>query len=236
MHKLAEVMKELSRHGSETVRKTLRRHGASEHILGVKIADLKVIAKEIKGNQDLAMELYRTGIGDAQYLAGLVADGRVMSRKELESWAAVADWHMISGYTVPWVASESSYARSLAMKWIRSRKETLKVSGWSTYAGIVTTQEDDELDLDEIRSLLQRVETDISKVPNRVRYCMNAFVIAVGSYVKPLSKTAKATAKRLGKVKSDKAETACEIPVALDYIEKIEKRGSAFKKRRTIRC
>jgi 3-methyladenine DNA glycosylase AlkD len=34
---------------------------------------LKVIAKQIKGNQALAMELYKTGNTDAMYLAGIVA-------------------------------------------------------------------------------------------------------------------------------------------------------------------
>ena len=236
MDDIKSVLKALEKKGSAATKKTLQRHGAGDNIYGVKVADLKVIAKKIKGEQELALELYDTGNGDAMYLAGLVADGRQMTKKQLEAWAKQAEWHMISGYTVPWVATESQHARSLAMKWIGSKKENLGTSGWATYAGLVTVSPDDELDLDEVRSLLEKVEADIGKVPNRVRYMMNAFVIAVGSYVKPLSKAAKATAKRLGKVEVDMGDTACKVPLALEYIEKIEKRGSAFKKRKTIRC
>lgn len=44
-------------------------------MFGVSVADMKVIAKRIKGEQDLACELYQTGNSDAMYLAGMVADG-----------------------------------------------------------------------------------------------------------------------------------------------------------------
>ena len=143
---------------------------------------------------------------------------------------------MISSYTVPWVAAESTHARPLALKWIRSRTASIAVAGWNTYAGIVTMTPDDELDLDEVKGLLKKIEGEIDAAPDRVRYNMNGFVIAVGTYVKPLSKAAKATAKRLGRVEVDMGDTSCKVPVALEYIEKCEKAGRAGKKRKTIRC
>jgi 3-methyladenine DNA glycosylase AlkD len=48
-------------------------------MFGVKVGDLKPIVKQIKGDQELAMQLYATGNSDAMYLAGLVADGRKMT-------------------------------------------------------------------------------------------------------------------------------------------------------------
>ena len=95
---------------------------------------------------------------------------------------------------------------------------------------------DTELDPAEIKSLLKKVEREIDSAPNRVRYTMNAFVIAVGGYVLPLSKHAKGTAKKLGKVEVDMHGTACKVPLATAYIEKIEKSGRAGKKRKTIKC
>ena len=117
-----------------------------------------------------------------------------------------------------------------------SRKEHVAACGWSTYGGIVTTTADEELDLAEVRSLLKRIENEIDSAPNRVRYTMNGFVIAVGAYVKPLMKQAKATARKLGKVSVDMHGTSCKVPVALDYIGKIESMGRVGKKRKTIRC
>jgi len=236
MNNIDQVLKALEKKGNEQTRKIFERHGAGGKMFGVKVADMKVIAKQIKGNQELACELYDTGNYDAMYLAGIVADGQQMTRKQLEGWARAADWQMISEYTVPWVASESDHGRSLANKWIAARKEQVASAGWNTWAGLVTTVPDDELDMAEIKALLKKVEKEIDSAPNRVRYTMNGFVIAVGAYVGPLSKQAKATAKKLGKVAVDMNGTACKVPVALDYIEKIEKTGRAGKKRKTIRC
>jgi hypothetical protein len=142
----------------------------------------------------------------------------------------------LSEFTVPGVATESPHAHELAMKWINSKKESIASGGWCTYAGIVATKPDDELDLSEIEDLLKQVAKHIHKAPNQVRSTMNAFVIAVGSYVKPLLKQAKAAAKSIGTVSVDMGDTACKVPLASAYIEKVESAGRVGKKRKTIKC
>lgn len=231
-----QVMKELKKKGSDSTRKTYLRHGAPDDLFAVKIADLKMIAKQIKGNQELACELYETGNHDAMYLAGLVADGSQMTKRQLDGWVKKATWHMLSEYTVAWVASESPHARDLAMKWMRSKKEPIAISGWSTYSAIVATRPDEELDLGEIRELLDRVGKEIDSAPNYVRCTMNAFVIAVGSYVRPLLAHARRVAKKLGTVSVDMGDTACQVPLATAYIDKVEKAGRIGKKRKTVKC
>ena len=236
MSTVKQVMKALEAKGSEQTRKIFKRHGAGDNMYGVKVADMKVIAKTIKGDHDLACELYETGNYDAMYLAGMVADGKKMNKTELNAWAKSADWQMIAEYTVPWVASESPHGRDVAMKWIDDKKEHVAAAGWNTYSGLLATIADEDLDLKEIKALLKRVEKEIDGAHGRVRYCMNGFVIAVGSYVTALAKEAKATAKKLGKVEIDMGGTACKVPLATDYIAKIEKMGRVGKKRKTIRC
>jgi 3-methyladenine DNA glycosylase AlkD len=236
MNTVDQVMAELKKKADAKTRATLLRHGAPSGILGVKIADLKTIARKIKGNQSLACELYQTGVADAMYLAGIVADGSQMSKQQLDSWAKGATWHMLSQYTVPGVAAESHHARELATKWIKSKQELIASSGWNTYAGILATRPDEELDLVEVEQLLNHIADQIDDAPNEVRYTMNSFVIAVGSYVKPLLKQAKRVAKAIGAVSVDMGDTACQVPLASAYIEKIESAGRIGKKRKTIKC
>ena len=235
MNTVAQVMAELEKKGKEQTRKTYARHGVTGPMFGVSIADLKTIAKKIKGNQALACELYETGNYDAMYLAGLVADGSQMSKKQLETWARAATARMISEYTVPWVASQSADAR-LGIEMDRLQAGIHRLGGWHTYAGIVATTPDEDLDLAEISGLLDRVVAEIHTAANYVRYAMNGFVIAVGAYVKPLLKQAKAVAKQIGTVSVDMGDTACKVPVALDYIEKIETAGRVDNKRKTTKC
>lgn len=236
MNTLKQVMTELKKRGKAQTRKIYARHGIPEDTFGVSIADLKTIAKKIKGNQSLAYELYDSGNYDAMYLAGIVADGSLMTKKQLESWVKNTTCGMISQYTIPSVACENSHARSLAMKWIRSRTELIACSGWCTYAGVLATRHDEDLDLLEIKTLLNHIKKEISDAPNLVRYTMNGFVIAVGSYVKPLLKQAKQAAKTIGVVSVDMGETACKVPLASAYIEKIETAGRVGKKRKSVKC
>ncbi len=238
MANVASVMAELKKKGTEKTRKIYARHGmATDKMFGVSMADLKIIAKTIKGQQALACGLYETGNLDAMYLAGMVADGSKMTPKELNAWAeGAANLQMISEYTVPWVTVENPQGRELARQWIKSKKEHVASSGWCTYSGLVATKPDDALDLAEIEDILGTVVTGIKAAQNRVRHTMNGFVIAVGSYVKPLLKQAKAAAREIGAVTVDMGDTACNVPLATAYIEKIEAAGRVGKKRKTIRC
>lgn len=232
------IMSELKKKGSEKTSKIYARHGmATECMFGVSIADLKVIAKTIKGQQALACELYETGNLDAMYLAGLVADGSKMTKKQLNGWAdGAVNLKMISEYTVPWVTVENPDARDLAIQWIKSKKEHVACSGWCTYAGLLAIKTDEALDLTEIESLLGTIVKEIHRAQNRVRHTMNGFVIAVGTYVKPLLKQAKASARHIGAVSVDMGDTACNVHLATAYIEKIEAAGRVGQKRKTIRC
>ena len=65
---------------------------------------------------------------------------------------------------------------------------------------------------------------------------MNHFVISVGGYVQPLLKDAKRVAKSIGKVEVDMGNTSCKVPVATDYIAKLESTGRIGKKRKSAKC
>lgn len=206
-------------------------------VLGVSVAELKAIAKTIKRQQELACEFYATGIMEAMYLAGMVADGSKLTAAQLNEWAeGAAGLQMISEYTVAWVAVENAKGRELALKWMKSKNEAVAASGWCTYSGLVATMPDEKLDLREIEGLLATVKKEIQGAPNRVRYTMNNFVISVGTYAKPLFKLAKSTASQIGDVSVDVGETACKVPVASDSIAKVEGMGRVGLKKKTIRC
>jgi len=238
MATVATVMAELKKKGSEKTKAILAKHGLpAERTFGVSVADLKVIAKGIKGQQALACELYATGNVDAMYLAGLVADGAQLTKKDLDKWAAgAAGMPMISEYTVPWMAVENAQGREAALAWMKSNEESVAAAGWCTYAGLLATKGDAELDLKEIEGLLGTVVKEIGGAKNRVRLAMNGFVIAVGSYVKPLVKQAKAAAQKMGTVTADMGDTACKIRSASEAIAKVEASGKLGKKKKTMRC
>ncbi|HET6724268.1 MAG TPA: DNA alkylation repair protein [Chitinophagaceae bacterium] len=231
-----QVMKELEKKGSESIRKIFQNHGNSGPMYGVKVADLKVIQKKVKKDHQLAMELYSTGNYDAMYLAGLIADESKMSKKDIQQWVERSHSKGISEYTVAWVAAESDYGWELGMKWIDSPKENIASAGWNTLSGVIAMIPDSELDIATIKKLLQRIVKEIHAAPNRVRYTMNGFVIGVGGYIKELTKDAIEMAKKIGDVYVDMEGTACKVPSAADYIKKMEAKGYIGKKKKTVKC
>lgn len=233
---LQEVLDELKAFGSESVKKIFLNHGAVEPFWGVKVGDMKTIVKKIKNNQALAMQLYDSGISDAKYLAGLVADGNKMTKEEIQKWAENSGWYMISDYTVPWVASESRFGQELALEWIESHNELIASSGWATLSALVSMKPDNELDLTLYKKLLERVEKTIAQADNRVKYSMNGFVIALGAGVSSLTKDAMAVGIKNGKVHVNLGNTACNVPYAPDYIQKIMDMGKVGRKKKTMKC
>ncbi len=233
---VAEIMEQLANLGSETTKNTFKKHGAQEPFFGVRIGDLKPIQKNLKKNYALAKELYSTGNSDAMYLAGLIADEKAMTKADLQEWVEQANWYLHSEYTVAQVAAESAHGFELAQKWITSDNKRIASAGWATFTHLVSIKPDDTLDIPFLSGLLDRIAVEIHTQPNRVRYTMNSFIIAAGSFVPDLTIKAKLTANKVGKVKVNMGETACKVPDALNYIEKLEDMQRIGKKKKAARC
>lgn len=231
-----QILAELKALGSEGYVRIIRKHGVAGPAFGVKIEDLKKIQKREKKNYQLALDLYDTGVYDAMYLAGLIADDAKMSKKDLNHWLDKANGGPLCNYSVAWVAAESNHGRELSLEWIDSKKPDVAAAGWATLACLASIKEDADLDIPELKTLLQRVQKAIHDQPDRVRYAMNQFVISLGTYVRPLSEPAILAAEKIGTVAVDVGDTACKVPFAPDYIRKAVKHNPTAKKRKTAKC
>jgi hypothetical protein len=143
---------------------------------------------------------------------------------------------MISGCTVPWVASEHPEAVEIAMKWIESPKEGIAEAGWATLCAVASVVADEKLPVKELDALLTHVVKTIHTAPNRVRHGMNQFVICCGTYVAPLAEKALTAARKIGKVAVDMGPTACQVPDAEPYIIKSRRGLTIAPKRKTAKC
>jgi 3-methyladenine DNA glycosylase AlkD len=231
-----EIIEEIKPLGRDSYKKVLFNHGVKEPCFGVKIEDLKKIQKRIRKDYRLALDLYDTGVYDAMYLAGLIADDARMTKKDLQRWIDKAYGGALPGSTVPGVAAGNPHGHDLALEWIESSQEREASAGWATLSALISVKDDAELDLGELKRLLRRVQQAIHKEPDLVRYQMNSFVIAVGCFVKPLTELALQTAEAIGRVMADLGNNACQVPFAPEYIRKVEKRGTIGKKRKSAKC
>src|SRR5262245_35437935 len=232
-----KILAEIKPLGRESYKRMLfNNYDVREPCFGVKIGNLKKIQKRIKMDYQLALDLYDTGNYDAMYLAGLIADDARMTKKDLQRWVKKAYGGALAGATVAWVAAGSPHGWEMALEWIDSKNELIATAGWATLSSLVSIKDDAELDLAELKRLLQRVQKTIRQAPDAVRYAMNGFLIAAGCYVKPLAEFALQTSEKIGPVTAHLGNSACQVPLAADYIRKAEKRGAVGKKRKTAKC
>ena len=200
------------------------------------MADLKIVLKHTKKNHLLSLQLYDTGNSDAMYLAGLMADETKISEAQLQNWVEKAYWSYLNEFAVPWVASETKFGFELGRKWINSEKENIAAAGWSTLSSYAAVNKDEDLDIHSYSQLLEKIAAEIHDAPNRVKQTMNAFVIAIGTYIKELTEKSLNIAEKIGKVSVDMHGTACKVPFAVEYIQKNLQTGRVGKKRKTARC
>jgi len=231
-----EIMAELQANSSESIKKILLKHGVMEPLFGVKVEFLKTIKKKIKKDYVLAKALYATGNADAMYLAGLIADDEQMTKADLETWVKQAFSCNIGGYTVPWVTAGGKYGYELGLEWITSKEEHIAAAGWAVLSNWVALKNDTDLNLAALKDLLANVVSNIQTSPDRIRPAMNNFVIALGTYVAPLTDAAIAASGKIGTLTIVKEGTACKVPNAAEYINKAAAKGSIGKKKKTVKC
>lgn len=231
---LSEVMKELETLGSDRMKKYYMNQGAKEPVYGVASGALKPLAKKLKHNQQLANELYETGNYDAMYLAGMIANPKVMTPDDFERWIKKAYFHMISDFIVSVTLAETEFAMEVADKFISSGEELVMSAGWSCYEWLLGVRKDMEFDKVKIYNLLKQVEENIHKMPNWTRHAMNGFVIAVGVSYIPLHEEAKHTAELIGEVTVGNHSSS--VLNAYDSIKKEVDKGRLGFKRRNVRC
>lgn len=232
----ATVMNALEGLGTERTKRTYMSQGAREPLFGIAIKDLNPIAKKIKINQPLAEELYASGNYDAMYLAGMIANVKNMTEADYDRWMDQAYFYMLSDYTVAIMLADSPLAFRLADKWIASNEDLRMSAGWSTYTWMLGVKKDGEFDAERLRHLLHLVRDTIHQSPNRTRYAMNSFLMAVGVSFVPLHEEAAEVANMVGEVTVSKGKGTGSVAVASEAIAKAATQGRLGFKRKALRC
>ena len=76
---LTETLSKLESLGEEKVRAMHLKNGARENIFGVKMGDIRALAKKIKTDHELALQLWETENIDARLLAILIIKPKALS-------------------------------------------------------------------------------------------------------------------------------------------------------------
>jgi len=215
-----EALKQLKALGNEKVRKQNAKGGAGDNQFGVSLGDIRVLAKKIRTNHELALLLWETGNVDAQFLAVLLIDAKKLSAGALDrmvrsiTFVRVADW--LNAYVV----RQHPDKEMLRQKWMAADDRWLARAGWDLTAERIA-KSPDGLDLP---ALLDRIESEMGGAPPEVQWTMNFTLAAIGIHVPALRKRAMAIGEKLGVYRDYPVSKGCTSPFAPIWISEMVRR------------
>src|SRR5436853_6798695 len=171
-----EILAQLKALGDDARRAHNTKAGAPDNQFGVKLGDIRAMAKKIKTDHELAINLWDTSNVEAQLLATLILKPRSLSADELDkltrstTCAQVADW--LNAYIV----AQHPEKEALREKWMKAKDRWAARAGWHFTASRVN-KGGDGLDLP---ALLERIEKEMPRAIPEVQWTMNNTLAAIG--------------------------------------------------------
>lgn len=198
---------------------------AGKNQFGVPMGDLRALAKAIKSDHALALELWKTGNIDAQLLAILILKPQELSAKQLERmvrearFSQVAEW--LSAYVVK--ARSETEREQWRVAWIEDEDPWVARAGWQLTASRINRggAAADGLDL---AALLDRIEQQMPKAPPETQWTMNNTLIAIGVHHAKLRKRVLAIGAAIGLYKDWPVSKGCVIPYVPVCVPELVKR------------
>ena len=220
MSTVAELTAELAALENPKARVINERHG-DDH--GVNLAALRAIAKRLKTQHELAVELWATGDTATRLLALLVCRPKEFSADELDAMLREARAPKVIDWLVNYVVKKGPHAEALRLRWSADAEPTVAAAGWALTADRVVKRPDG-LDLD---GLLDTIEGGMRQAPNRLQWEMNTTLAQIGITQPGLRARALHIGEELGVLKDYPTPPNCTSPYAPIWIREIVRRQEA---------
>ena len=151
---LNETLKQLKALGNAKVRAQNTKSGAGDNQFGVSLGDIRVLAKKIRTNHELALSLWETGNVDAQFLATLLIQPKKLSAKEMDRMVRSITFVRVADWLIAYVVRQHPDKEALRRDWMAADDRWAARAGWDLTAERVA-KSPDGLDLP---ALLARIE------------------------------------------------------------------------------
>ena len=166
-----------------------------ERALGVRIPDIRQLAKELGTDHGLALALWRTEVHEARILASMVADPERVTERQMESWVRGIDSWDVCDQVCGNLFDRTPFARAKAVEWAGREQEFVKRAGFAIMAWRAV--HDRVADDREFLELLPVIEREAGDPRNFVKKAVSWALRQIGKRSRPLNRAATAVAKRL---------------------------------------
>ena len=219
-------MAKLEALGNEGVRKMNAKNGSGDNQFGVKMGDIRPIAKEIKANPELARQLWQTGNWDARLLATLLMKPNQVTADELDEMVRSIPYiesgmiSQLGDWLTSYVIKLHPQKEALRQKWMASSDTMPARAGWSLTAERIA-KEPAGLD---ISGLLDRIEREMASKNSMIQWTMNYALAEIGINFPEHRERALEIGEKIGAFRDYPTSKGCTSPFAPIWITEMVKR------------
>ncbi len=217
---VSEVLAALEAKADPKMMAVYAKRGQVEMHFGVKMGDLRAIAKQIKTNHSLALELWATDCLDAMLLATLIIKPKQLSEDDLDRMIREVKNTQLADWLIPYVIKVHPCKEGLRDRWMKDDHPMALRAGWSLTAERVA-KSSDGLDLS---ALLNRIESEMSAADPLAQWTMNCALAEIGINHPALRERAVAIGESLGVYREYPVSKGCTSPFAPVWIAEMVKR------------
>ncbi|HTY35572.1 MAG TPA: DNA alkylation repair protein, partial [Bacteroidota bacterium] len=198
---LPEVLTELKALANPAVARRMERFGLpSEGSLGISAPHLHALAKKIGTDQNLSLQLWKTGIRDAQTLAALIGDPALVTDSQMERWIKDVDSWGTCDACCGCLFVYSPLALKKAFQWCEDEREFVKRAGFVLMAEAAIHRK--ELADSAFRPMLRAIRKGSTDERNFVRKAVNWALRQIGKRNLRLNKLAIAEGEKIRNIDS----------------------------------
>jgi 3-methyladenine DNA glycosylase AlkD len=194
----------------------MKRYGIdNSKALGVSMPKVRQLAKEIKKDQALSLDLWKTGIHECRILASMIGDPKLVTSMQMDAW--VADFHSwdVCDQVCGNLFDRTEFAIDKAIEYSSSKEEYIKRAGFVLMAEFaVHNKKADDIEFVQFFPIMEREAWDDR---NFVKKAVNWALRQIGKRNRTLHKLAIETAQRIGQQESRSAKWIAKN--ALDELE-----------------
>lgn len=222
---LNEALARLESLGSEKMRAQNAKHGVGDHQYGVKMGDIRALAKEIKSDHALALELWDSGWFEARQLALLVLKPKQLSAEELDRMVRSNSLDQVADWLGSNVIKAHPEKETLRQSWMGSTHPMAARAGWGLTAERIAKDADGV----DLTALLDRIEREMPSAAPEAQWTMNTALAFIGIHHPEHRARALAVGEALGIYRDYPTSPGCTSPFAPLWINEMVRRQPAAK-------
>lgn len=217
---LHETLATLESLGNGKMRARNAKNGAGENQYGVRLGDLRKVAKKLKTNHELALALWETGNIEARLLATLIIEPKALSAEELDRLVRSVEFVQVADWLNAYVVKNHPEKEMLRGKWMKDANPMAARAGWSLTAGRVA-RNPEGIDLP---ALLDRLEAEMGSAAPEVQWTMNTALAEIGINHPAHRERALSIGEKLGIYRDYPVSKGCTSPFAPIWINEMVSR------------